>query len=94
MSATYDYKVRTNYTEDVPRLRAAHRILAEFPFTPSLPERGYTNRTLFIDLDTMTIREKAVTREMVDIFTGGRGFGLYYLWHATTPQTKWNAPDN
>ncbi|MCX6538204.1 MAG: aldehyde:ferredoxin oxidoreductase [Acidobacteria bacterium] len=94
MSVTYDYKVRTNYTEDVPRLRAAHRILAEFPFTPSLPEKGYTNRTLFIDLDTMTIKEKAVTREMVDIFTGGRGFGLYYLWHATTPTTKWNDPDN
>jgi hypothetical protein len=68
MPATYDYKVRTTYTEDVPRLRAAHKVLAEFPFTPSLPERGYTNRTLFIDLDTMSIREKAITQEMVDIF--------------------------
>jgi aldehyde:ferredoxin oxidoreductase len=94
MSATYDYKVRTNYTDDVSRLRAAHKVIAEFAFTPSLPEKGYTNRTLFIDLDTMTIKEKPVSQEMIDIFTGGRGFGLYYLWHATTPTTKWNDPDN
>ena len=42
----------------------------------------------------MTVTEKAITDEMIDIFTGGRGFGLYYLWQAITPQTKWNDPDN
>src|SRR5512137_647023 len=94
MSVAYDYKVRTTYTDDVPRLRAAHKVLLEVPFTASVPDRGYTRRTLFIDLDTMTVKEKPITEEMIDIFTGGRGFGLYYLWHAITPQTKWNDPDN
>jgi aldehyde:ferredoxin oxidoreductase len=94
MSVTYDYKVRTTYTQDVPALRAAHKLVAEVPFTPSLPEKGYTRRTLFIDLDTMAVKEKVITEEMIDIFTGGRGFGLYYLWHAITPQTKWNDPEN
>ena len=42
----------------------------------------------------MTVSEKAITDEMIDIFTGGRGFGLYYLWQAITPQTKWNDPEN
>ena len=27
MSVAYDYKVRTTYTDDVPRLRAAHKVL-------------------------------------------------------------------
>ncbi|MEW5982563.1 MAG: aldehyde ferredoxin oxidoreductase C-terminal domain-containing protein [Acidobacteriota bacterium] len=94
MSVTYDYKVRTNYAEDVARLRAAHTVLVEVPFTPSQPVKGYTRRTLFIDLDTLQVREKAVTDEMIDVFTGGRGFGLYYLWHAITPQTRWSDPDN
>ena len=92
MSVTYDYKVRTNYTEDVPALRAAHKVLAEVPFTPSLPERGYTRRTLFIDLDTMTIKEKPITDEMIDVFIGGRGFGLYYLWQAITPADEVERP--
>ncbi len=94
MSVTYDYKVRTNYADDVPAMKAAHKVLVEVPFTPSQPVRGYTRRTLFIDLDTMAISEKAITDEMIDVFTGGRGFGLYYLWHAITPQTKWNDPEN
>jgi aldehyde:ferredoxin oxidoreductase len=94
MSVTYDYKVRTNYAEDAPALRAAHKVLVEVPFTPSLPLHGYTKRTLFIDLDTMSVKEKPITDEMIEVFTGGRGFGLYYLWHAITPKTKWNDPDN
>ncbi|MCX6550651.1 MAG: aldehyde:ferredoxin oxidoreductase [Acidobacteria bacterium] len=94
MSVTYDYKVRTNYAADVSTLRAAHKTLVEVPFTPSLPERGYTRRTLFVDLSTLTISEKAITQEMIDVFTGGRGFGLYYLWQAVTPGTKWNDPEN
>jgi aldehyde:ferredoxin oxidoreductase len=94
MSVAYDYKVRTNYAEDAPAMKAAHTLLVEVPFTPSLPERGYTRRTLFVDLDTMTIKEKPIPQEVIDVFTGGRGFGLYYLWHAITPQTKWNDPEN
>ena len=31
---------------------------------------------------------------MKDIFIGGRGFGLWRLWHAVTPKTRWNDPEN
>ena len=64
------------------------------PFTPSQPERGYNNRTLHIDLTTLTVTEKPVTQQMKDIFIGGRGFGLWYLWKAIKPTTKWNDPEN
>jgi len=94
MSVTYDYKVRTNYTENLDALRASHKTIVEVPFTPRLPERGYNYRTLFIDLSTNTIQEKTIPPELVDTFTGGKGFGLYYLWQAVTPQTRWNDPEN
>ena len=70
MSVAYDPKVRTTYTDDVPKLRAAHKLLLEVPFTPSLPDKGYTRRTLFIDLDTMTVTEKPITEEMIDDLHG------------------------
>ena len=40
------------------------------------------------------IGEKAVTDFMKRKFTGGKGFGLYQLWKAVEPDTRWNAPEN
>ncbi len=94
MTIAYDYKTRTSYTEGVEGQKAAHKTLLHQAFEPSSPERGYTNRTLHIDLSTLTVTEKRVTEEMKRIFIGGRGFGLWYLWHAITPATKWNDPTN
>ena len=94
MTIAYDYKTRTSYTEDAAAQKAAHKVLLEHTFNPSLPERGYTNRTLHIDLSTLKVTEKPVTQQMKDIFIGGRGFGLWYLWNAITPTTKWNDPEN
>ena len=94
MTVAYDYTKRTSYTADVETQKRAHTLLLEVPFTPSLPQRGYTNRTLHIDLGRMKVVEKPVTEQMKDVFIGGRGFGLWYLWNAITPTTKWNDPEN
>ncbi|MBF0501268.1 MAG: aldehyde:ferredoxin oxidoreductase [Candidatus Riflebacteria bacterium] len=75
-------------------MKAAHKLLVEVPFKPSLPERGYNNRSLHIDLTTMKVTEKQVTDQMKQIFIGGRGFGLWYLWNAIKPSTKWNDSEN
>ena len=69
-------------------------LLAEFSYDLRPVERGYANRTLYINLDDSTIYEKPVTQQMKDLFTGGRGFGLKLLWDAVTPHTKWNDPQN
>ena len=58
MTIAYDYKTRTNYTGDAAKQKAAHKVLLEHRFEPSLPVRGYTNRTLHIDLSTLTVSEK------------------------------------
>ena len=71
-----------------------HQILAEYKYEKGKIERGYNNRTLFVDVGRREIKEKPVTQLMKDKFTGGKGFGLYYLWHAITGETKWKDPEN
>jgi len=78
----------------VEELKAAHNLLAEHNYTLRPVERGYANRTLHIDLTSNTITEKAVSQEMKDIFTGGRGFALRLLWNAVTSETRWDDPEN
>ena len=71
-----------------------YKILAEMDYELGQVERGYTNRTLYVNLSDHTIASKPVTQEMKDIFIGGRGFGLWRLWHGVTAETKWNDPEN
>ncbi len=75
-------------------LASQHQLLTEYRYKHNPIYRGYNNRLLYIDLDSMTVKEKQITPEIKEKFTGGRGFGLYYLWQAVTPQTKWNDPEN
>ncbi len=78
----------------VDQLKAAHRVLAEYHYELRPVERGYANRTLYINLDDNTIQEKPVTQQMKDLFTGGRGFALWLLWNAVKDDTKWDDPEN
>jgi aldehyde:ferredoxin oxidoreductase len=76
------------------QLLAAHRVLGEYSYDLRPVVRGYAGRTLYINLTDHTIASKPVTQQMKDLFTGGRGFGLWLLWNATTAQTRWNDPEN
>ncbi len=57
-------------------------------------ERGYANQTLYIDLSRNFIEIRPVSRQMKDVFIGGKGFDLWLLWQAVKPDTKWNDPEN
>jgi len=89
-----DLTRRTDYHEGLETLHAAHRTLAEGRFTPSLPRQGYNDRSLYVDLGARTFQERPVTQQMKDLFVGGRGFGLWRLWNAVSPTTRWNDPEN
>ncbi len=69
-------------------------VLADYAYTPSPVERGYTGRTLYINLSDRTIAAKPVTELMKEKFIGGRGFGLWLLWHGVRDNTRWNDPEN
>jgi aldehyde:ferredoxin oxidoreductase len=76
------------------KMRQAHKVLAEFNYELGEVERGYTNRTLYVNLSDNTIASKPVSQQMKDVFTGGKGFGLWLLWNGVTGDTKWNDPQN
>jgi aldehyde:ferredoxin oxidoreductase len=75
-------------------LKKKHKVLAEFKYQHTPLDRGYTDKTLFVDLSKKEIKEKDIPAEMKEKFVGGKGYGLRYLWDAVTPKTKWNDPEN
>jgi len=78
----------------VEKMKEAHRLLAEYTYELRPVEKGYANRTLYVNLDTNEIQEKPVTQQMKDLFTGGRGFALKLLWDAVKDESKWDSPEN
>lgn len=70
--------------------------IAEFKYVLGKVERGYNNRTLYVDLSNMRITSKPVSKEMKEKFTGGRGFDLWLLWNGLPKDrtVKWNDPEN
>ncbi|MHB1393554.1 MAG: aldehyde ferredoxin oxidoreductase family protein [Clostridia bacterium] len=79
---------------NIENLKSAHKLLCEYKYQLREIERGYTNRTLYINLSDKAVKEKPVTQLMKDKFIGGKGFGLWYLWNAVSEKTKWNDPEN
>ena len=71
-------------------------MIVEFKYERGKVERGYNNRTLYVDLSNMCVASKPVSKEMRDTFTGGRGFNLWLLWNALPKDrvVKWDDPEN
>jgi aldehyde:ferredoxin oxidoreductase len=88
---------RTGNTEhhwDLKKIKSAHKLLATYSYKKGEVNKGYANRTLYVNLSTGVIQEKPVTDEMKKKFTGGRGFGLKLLWDSIKPTTRWNSEEN
>lgn len=79
---------------NLEEIKKAHKLLKEYKYEWRPIDKGYNNRTLYVNLDDNRIEEKAVTQQMKDKFIGGKGFGLKLLWDATKSNTKWNDPEN
>ncbi|MBU0764985.1 MAG: aldehyde:ferredoxin oxidoreductase [Bacteroidetes bacterium] len=79
---------------DIEKLKNSHKLLTRYDYKKSELDRGYADRTLYVNISSNTIKEKPVTQLMKDKFIGGKGFGLRLLWDGTKPDTKWNDPDN
>jgi len=84
----------TKIHTDVDALKARHVLLKEFRYELRPVVRGYNMRTLYVNVSSNEIREKPVSEEMKQKFTGGKGFGLKLLWDAISDTTRWNDPEN
>ena len=80
--------------ETIHQMKTAHHPVAAFSYVVPKVHRGYAGQTLYVNVDAGKIETRPVTDEMKRIFVGGKGFGLWRLWHAVGPETKWNDPEN
>ncbi len=71
-------------------------VLAELKYEHQDMIKGYTGRTLYINLTTNEIKIKPVTNEMKEKFIGGRGFDIWLMWNSLPKDriVKWNDPEN
>lgn len=79
---------------DINKMKEAHKLLAKLDYEVSPLDRGYTDKILYIDLNDNKFNIKDVDPLMKEKFIGGKGYGLKLLWDATTPETKWDDPEN
>jgi len=79
---------------EVQAMKAAHKKLKEWKYELRPIEKGYNDRTLYVNVGTQEIKEKSVPQQMKEKFIGGKGYGLRLLWDGTKPDTKWNDPEN
>lgn len=69
-------------------------VLCSFKYDFDKVNKGYTDKTLYINLSDNKIISKPVPKETKDKFIGGRGYGLKYLWDAVKGDTKWDDEEN
>jgi aldehyde:ferredoxin oxidoreductase len=55
---------------------------------------GYANQTLYVNLTDSKIEIRPVPEEVKALFVGGKGYDLWLLWNAVTPETRWDDPEN
>ena len=76
------------------KIKLEHKTISEYSYIKKDIQKGYANRTLYINLNEGIIKEKKVTEDMKKLFTGGRGFGLKLLWDSIKSNTRWNSNEN
>jgi len=79
---------------DSMEMKQAHKTIKKWKYNWKPLDKGYTDKTLYINLSKLEVREKEVPALMKEKFIGGKGYGLRLLWDATTPTTKWDDPEN
>ena len=79
---------------EVQEILEERKLVKEYQYDITPMVKGYSDKTLHINLTGNEIKIKDVPLEMKEKFIGGKGYGLRYLWDATTPETKWNDPEN
>ncbi|MFC1731936.1 aldehyde ferredoxin oxidoreductase N-terminal domain-containing protein [candidate division KSB1 bacterium] len=79
---------------NIAELQKGHQVLAKYQYPAGKIEKGYNNRTLYVNISDNTFKIKEVTDQMKKLFIGGRGFNLWLLWNAVNKDTRWDSPEN
>ena len=79
---------------NIEDIKNSHKLLKDWTYEWTALDKGYTDKTLYINVGTNEIKEKPVPALMKEKFIGGKGYGLKLLWEGTKPDTKWDDPEN
>ncbi|HNS18413.1 MAG TPA: aldehyde ferredoxin oxidoreductase C-terminal domain-containing protein [Bacteroidales bacterium] len=79
---------------ELSAIKSAHKVLKDWNYQWKPLDRGYTDKILYVNLSRNEILSKDVPPPMKEKFIGGKGYGLRLLWDATSPDTKWDDPEN
>ncbi|MCT4564702.1 MAG: hypothetical protein N4A68_10400 [Maledivibacter sp.] len=79
---------------DIKAMRDARELITSLEYIKAPIDKGYTDKTLYINIGENKISIKDIPPMVKEKFVGGKGYGLWYLWNAVTENTKWNDPEN
>lgn len=79
---------------DLDAMRSRHKVIASLKHDPKELDKGYTRKYLRVDIGKGDISIRDIDQEMIDVFTGGKGFDLRLMWDEVSGDTKWNDPEN
>ncbi|MFO7751511.1 MAG: aldehyde ferredoxin oxidoreductase C-terminal domain-containing protein [Desulfobacteraceae bacterium] len=68
--------------------------IKSIPYERAEIDKGYTDKSLHINLDSNDISIKSIDEKVKKRFIGGKGYDLWYLWNAVSGSTKWDDPEN
>jgi len=70
--------------------------LSRYSYEENKIDKGYANKTLYVNLSDLKVTEKDVTEQMKEIFTGGKGFDLWLMWNSLPFDriVKWDDQEN
>jgi NADH:ubiquinone oxidoreductase subunit E len=80
--------------EKISQMQKAHEVVCKFEFKLKKLEKGYSDRALRIDLDNNKMEILPVTQQMKDLWTGGKGFDLWFMFQEINKDTKWDSHEN
>src|SRR6056297_1738266 len=70
------------------------QVLLSTQYQSASINKGYTDKVLYLNLSSNEVNIKDVPAKVKEVLTGGRGYGLWYLWQAVKPETKWDDTEN
>ena len=79
-----------NYQE----IKNSRKLITSFPYEWRPMVRGYSDRSLYVNVGTKSVEIRDIAPETKEKFIGGKGYGLRMLWDAIQPNTKWQDPEN
>ena len=63
-------------------------------YQPANVHHGYTDHFLHINVGKKEINISCIEDKIKQTFVGGKGYDLWFMWHAVSETTRWNDPEN